>query len=337
MRRVVRLLIAILVFAPIFGGAENFTPRTFHVLAMEAIEPVKAVLQLGDAVQILLPQERNQLLFLEVEIKIPAIIAANKDSAAFCFYSDVRYQGDNDADSPLLETGSVNVPLQGKRLYYAPFPGRVGLNLALPYANYVLSPTPYLQVVPVTADETTATLFLHLENTNPTLTQEAQDALFYVTLRPHIENRGFLELIIRYPQGQNAPYSLFIDEKSAAPGRIALESGSHHLSVVSDFFRNEMRTFVIERGKTNHLEVELRDISPTLVIVAPDNVEVFLDDRPLLPGKPGTGNTPLALVPGDHLLRVNISGYEMLRTFHAENGRSYNITIRLDLDIQEIR
>jgi hypothetical protein len=59
-----------------------------------------------------------------------------------------------------------------------------------------------------------------------------------------------------------------------------------------------------------------------------------LDDRPL---KAGTGNTPLIVVPGDHILRVNISGYEMLRTFHAENGRSYNITIRLDLDIQEIR
>jgi hypothetical protein len=146
-----------------------------------------------------------------------------------------------------------------------------------------------------------------------------------------------LDLLIRYPPGQSAPYSLFIDEKPAAPGRIGLESGSHHLSVVSDFFRNEMRTFVIERGKTSRLEIELRDISPTLTVIAPDNVAVFLDDRPLTPGKPGTGNTPLVLIPGDHTLRVNISGYEMLRTFHAENGRSYNITIQLDLDIQEIR
>jgi hypothetical protein len=85
------------------------------------------------------------------------------------------------------------------------------------------------------------------------------------------------------------------------------------------------------------LEIELRDISPTLIIIAPDNVEVFLDDRLLLPGKPGMGSTPLVLDQGDHTLRANISGYEMLRTFRAENGRSYNITIRLDLDIQEIR
>jgi hypothetical protein len=304
---------------------------------MDAVEPVKAVLQLGDALQILLPQERNQLLFIEVEVRVPAVVAANKDAAAFGFYDNVSYQGDNDTETPPLETGITNLPLRGNRLYYVPFPNRVGINFALPYGRYVLPPSPYLQVIPVTADETTAALVLHLEKTGPALLQEAQDALIYVTVKPHLENRGFLDLLIRYPPGQSAPYSLFIDEKPATPGRIGLESGSHHLSVVSDFFRNEMRTFVIERGKTNRLEVELRDISPTLIVVAPDNVEVFLDDHPLLPGKAGTGNTPLIVVPGDHILRVNISGYEMLRTFHAENGRTYNITIRLDLDIQEIR
>jgi hypothetical protein len=319
------------------GGAENFTSRTFHVLPMDALEPVKAVVQLGDTLQILLPQNRSQLLYIEVEIKVPTVVVANKDAVALCFYENVRYQSDNDAEAPPLETGSANVPLQGKRLYYAPFPGRVGLNLAVPYANYVLPPTPYLQVIPVSVDENTTALFLQLEKSNAPLSQEAQDAFIYVTIKPHIENRGFLELLIRYPPGQNAPYSLFIDEKPAAPGRIGLESGSHHLSVVSDFFRNEMRTFVIERGKTSRLEIELRDISPTLIIVAPDNVEVFLDDRPLAPGKPGTGNIPLIVAPGDHTLRVNINGYELLRTFHAENGRNYNITIRLDLDIQEIR
>jgi hypothetical protein len=304
---------------------------------MDTLEPVQAVVQLGDALQILLPQERNQLLYLEVEIKVPTVIVANKDAVALCFYENVHYQTDNNAEAPPLETGSTTVPLQGKRLYYAPFPGRVGLNLAVPYARYVLPPTPYLQVVPVAVDENTASLFLHLEKSSAPLIQEALDALIYVTVKPHLENRGFLELLIRYPPGQNAPYSLFIDEKPAAPGRIGLESGSHHLSVVSDFFRNEMRTFTIEKGKTNRLEVELRDISPTLIVVAPDNVEVFLDNQALTPGKPGTGNVPLIVVPGDHTLRVNINGYDLLRTFHAENGRSYNITIRLDLDIQEIR
>jgi hypothetical protein len=333
--------------APFLAGAETFAVRTFHAVTMDATGPVKAVLQLGDALRIVLPTERAHLQSIEVELKVPAIVAAAKEPMAINFYDAVTMvipvtmpSGTAEGDVPLPEITATNITLRGRLLHTAPFANRVGVNLAVPYGGFVLPATPYAQVVPVTADEATTALLVYLPKpaASATVTPEMLDALLYVTVQPRMEDRGFLDLTLRFPPEKGAmPYSLYVDEKPTTEGRIPLESGVHHLSLVSDFFRNEMRTFTIERGKASRLEIELRDISPTVLVIAPDNVDVVFDDRPLLPGSPGTGTTPLLVTPGDHVLRVVINGYELLRTFHVENGRTYKIAIRLDLDIQEIR
>jgi hypothetical protein len=197
-----------------------------------------------------------------------------------------------------------------------------------------------MRVLPVVAGDGTSSLFLHLVQMDKSLSREASpgvmDALVYVTVRPQLEDKGALDLTINYTRtehmrGQERPYTVFIDEAPQAEDRIVLPTGTHHLSVVSDYFRNEVRTFIIEKGAVTSLVIVLRDIAPTLTVNAPDDVDIFLDDKKI------SGKGTILVAQGDHNLRFNIGGYEIFRALHIENGRSYQISLFFDVEIEEIR
>jgi hypothetical protein len=124
------------------------------------------------------------------------------------------------------------------------------------------------------------------------------------------------------------------DLTAAAPGlsRMTLATGAHHLSLVSDHFRNEVRTFTVEKGQTTRLAIDLKDITPTVTLAAPEGVAIWLDDRPVEPSP-----QPLVLPQGDHTLRFSLGGYDVQRVIHLENGKSYQVSLFFELEVEEIR
>jgi archaellum component FlaF (FlaF/FlaG flagellin family) len=125
---------------------------------------------------------------------------------------------------------------------------------------------------------------------------------------------------------------VFIDEQAVelAAGSILLDSGMHHLSVVSDYYRNETRTITVPKAQTLALEVSLTNIAPLIHITAPEGAEVLLDGEKVdLPQKAFT------IVPGDHTIKFTLGGYEAIKNIQVINGKTYSVVIAFDVDIIE--
>ena len=78
------------------------------------------------------------------------------------------------------------------------------------------------------------------------------------------------------------------------------------------------------------VDIALRDIAPTLQLVAPHNTIIFLDDQEI----PYT-KEDFVISQGDHTIRFIVGDYETVKTIQAVNGRSYVITLSLDAEVTE--
>jgi hypothetical protein len=312
-------------FLPVSLCADAFYARRIQISDMNAPSASPVQLQANEALRIILPQDRTLLKAIEIEITLPPELNLQQDAFMYAFYSGVTI------------TDEMRGEYTGTQTHSAPFPNRVGLTLGIPYGRAnTLQTTPYLTVVPVLADETTSSVFFSLQTRRVPVPRELPDARFSVRVKLIFESKGFLEINVRYrqPDDSKLPYIVFIDEKPVSPGygRIELSTGMHHIAVVSDFYRNVVKTFSIDQGKTNRIEIELVDIAPTLEIIAPENSSIYLDDLPIAV----TGEA-LKLTQGEHRVRVLLGGYELLRTVYAETGKSYRISVFFDAEIEEIR
>jgi hypothetical protein len=313
------------VFLPVSLCADAFYVRRVYTSDMNMPSVSPALLQANDGLKIILPSDRTLLKAIEIEIKIPPELAAQQDTFSYAFYTSVTV-----TDEMLGE-------YTGTRTYYAPLPNRVGLTLGISYGKAdAIQTNPYLTVVPVRADETTESVFFILQTMPRRVLRELTDARFSVLVKLIFESKGFLDLAVSYrrPNDSKLPYIVFIDEKSVSlgHGKIELSTGVHHLAVVSDFYRNVVKSFSIDQGKTSRLEIELVDIAPTLEIISPEHSEIYLDDALI-----NAANEVITLAQGEHRVRVLLGGYELLRTIYAENGKSYRISVFFDAEIQEIR
>jgi hypothetical protein len=78
------------------------------------------------------------------------------------------------------------------------------------------------------------------------------------------------------------------------------------------------------------LEVELRDIAPTLQVIAPDNTKIFLDEVEI----PYTKDA-FVISQGEHMIRFVVGDYETVRSIQAVNGRSYVVNLSLEVEVTE--
>ncbi|MDR1786665.1 MAG: hypothetical protein LBR23_09440 [Spirochaetaceae bacterium] len=284
-----------------------------------------AQLKLNDGLAVSLPEDRTFLKGMEVDVAIPPEIAGFPGTAGYSVYG---------ALTPAPAPGRIDY--SGERLAFDVFPARSGLLLGVPYGSGgALKTSPYIRLLPVVLTENTEALFFRIHLVMKGVTEEVLQSRFQVTVRPVFANKGRLLLRVAFPaEGEGKPYTVFIDENAleAPPEGIILDSGIHHLSIVSDFYRNETRTFTIPRGQTIPLEVALQDIAPTMLITAPAGSEVLLDGERIpfpLPVK------PFPITPGDHTVKFSFGGYETLQTINAVNGKSYTMALSLEVKVLE--
>lgn len=161
---------------------------------------------------------------------------------------------------------------------------------------------------------------------------ETYDAKFNVAVKPVLMNKGTLKLEVFSPDGQNASYEVFIDDAPVAllNGKVLLDSGKHNLNVQSEEFRNEMRTVYIEQAKTSEIQINLKSLAPTLIVTAPENSDVFIDDE-----KVDSFGTEFVVSEGEHIVKCQLGGYEIVRSLSIEKGKSYSVNLAVDLEISE--
>lgn len=327
MKRKAQLLtIALLVILAGTATAEVFRTRRTVLLQLPEAGSADCAAGINDAVAIRLPDDTTFLQAIELEIRIPEVIAQYRGAVAYSLYTDV---------SPEPSEGRIDY--SGSRDMIDTLPGRLSLSVTVPLLmENTLKQSPYTTILPFVHDKDKA-IFLRFQLVMKGIPESFDDETLSVTAKPIYVDKGRLVLDMKYPLGQDQkliekPYSVFVDEAPVVPdgGTVILDTGIHHLSIVSDFYRNETRTFTVEQAQSTSVQIQLRDITPTLQLVVPEGTAVFLDGNQLK----DTSRT-LVIEQGEHSVRFSVGGYEVTRNLQAVNGRSYTVSLTIGVDVAE--
>ena len=351
------LLITVVFFSLSAFSYENFRVHKTVIADMtDEVSPVKAVLEVNDALVIKVPKEPVFLQGLSLEVKIPPEVAEFRDSVAYFLYTDVKPQ-------PTEKT----IDYQGNRIFINTFPTRLSCNLLIPLGDSVeLKETPYSTVLPPAMSDKSGYVFFRLQLVMKGTPVNIWDSSFVIDIKPILADKGALDLTVLAPelhskettshdseQNENLEnessevskiensiinlegtglYTLYIDNElpTYTDKKIILPTGQHHLSIVSDMYRSEVRTVVIEQAQTTKLEVVLKDVTPLVEVVAPEGIQVFLDSDEV-----HNWQEPFNVSEGNHLLRFVLGGYEKIQSFEAFNGKTYKFSLNLDVNVIE--
>ncbi|HZK19804.1 MAG TPA: hypothetical protein VFC68_03660 [Treponemataceae bacterium] len=295
-------------------------------------------LQLGvnDALALVLPKDKEFLKGIEFEITIPQVAVYYRGAIVWSLYNKV---------TPLPAEDVIDY--NADKVYQDIFPGTLSYNFKVPIIeNHNLESSPYTVLLPKLYTKEADLMFMRFQLAMKGSSADLYNALFTVQVKPVLFDEGLFVLDLQYPESNTLDNNesflegasvIYIDgeavgevQKGESVKPIRLSTGTHHLSIISDFYRNEVRTFTIDQAGTSNVFVKLRDVTPFITISAPSSSKVYLDDNELL-----LDNTELYVRPGEHTIRFIIGDYELIKSFTVENGKSYTLGVTMDVDILE--
>ena len=223
--------------------------------------------------------------------------------------------------------------LTGNRIAFEALPSRLRIVYHIPIrANHGLRTTTSVTVPTGIIAPSTFPLLFRLMPVNKGLSSEFENLRFNVTARPILSDEGAIRLVPRYPpQLRNRPFTVLINDVVVTDINelIMLREGEHHLVILSDDYRNESRRFTVERGRIVDLILELHDPTPMLIFEGPQNAEVYLNNTLV------RSRDPIPIEPGTHEVRFIIGDYTVIRTINVQRGKTYRISLEVDLIISE--
>lgn len=105
--------------------------------------------------------------------------------------------------------------------------------------------------------------------------------------------------------------------------------GEHKIQVDSHFYKSEVVTCIVEKGKIELIDIKLKPLAPLIVVEGPSNIEVYFDNQAIR--LPFSANVEA----GEHILRFKMEGYEATRNITAEQGKKYLLNLSLEINISE--
>ena len=277
---------------------------------------------INDSIVIFLPDDTTYLEGIEIKIAIPDEVAAWQGSVAFSLYNDI---------TPAPRVSQIDY--SGTRAYVSPLPARRSWTVQIPlFAASSFKESPYAVKLAVVPDIKRGFVFIRLQPAMKGIPDETINAALKISVKPILNNKGKLLISTTYPGDELLPYMLFIDDTQATltDDSWILPSGIHNVSIVSEFYRNETRTVRVDQAKTTELVVQLKSVTPTLLITAPANTIVYLDDE-----KCSVFGKEFEIAEGEHTVRFLMGDYEVVRTFTMQKGKSYTASLAVDVDIAE--
>jgi hypothetical protein len=275
-----------------------------------------------DSVAVFLPADITFFRGIELNIKIPEEIAGWRDSVAYSFYRNI---------TPLPQAGTIDY--EGTKDYLSTLPAKLSWTLQIPLTkDSSFETTPYTTILPVIPDITNRFIFFRMQPAMKGIPESALNSKLKISVKPVYFDEGRLTLDISGPSADIKPYTVFVDDKNISldNGKCILATGVHTVSIVSDYYRNEIRTVQINQAQDSLLAIKLRDIAPTVRVTAPQSTIVYLDDTELT-----TKNQELVVTPGDHKIRFVIGDYEVVKTVSAKDGHSYTVSLSIDATVAE--
>ncbi len=305
--------------------AESFRVSRVHELSVVQTPDSEGTARLGinEALAISLPADQTFIEGLELKFDIPEAVASWMDSVACSVYANI---------SPTPK--ATQIDYSGTRAYVKTLPGKLSWVLQIPLKkeNSIKSNN-YTTKVDSVITPSSNIIFVRLQPVMKGVPEETLNAIVPITVKPILMNKGQLAFKLIPPEKKLEPCTIFIDDKMtplSADSKVLLDTGVHDISIISESYRNEVRTVRIERAKTTELSVEMKSLEPTLLITAPEGTEVLLDDV-----KCTTLGKEFVITEGEHKIKFTIGDYEIVRSITAIKGKTYTANFSLDLDISE--
>ncbi|MCL2601591.1 MAG: hypothetical protein FWD91_02125 [Treponema sp.] len=261
---------------------------------------------------------------IQLELAAPAAFLSHEGSLAVEIYGDL----DNVAGTGIAD-------INGRQLAYTILPARIRTIYQIPLRDdHGLRTSPYATVLiddVISADS--FPLLFRIMPIGKGTSRELESMKFDLTVKPLLTNEGALRIDFRYPENlPNRAVTVFINGKlmENPTSEQLLTEGEHHLVILSEDYRNQSSTFVVERARVLELTVMLQDTTPLLVFDHPESVQVFLNDE-LVPNS----HTPHPVEPGVHEVRFHIGDHTIMRSVTIQKGQTYRVSLSLDMLITE--
>jgi len=278
---------------------------------------------INGAVIINLGDDTRFLKGVEIELTAPQSWLPYRGSLVMIMYNKINPQ-----------TADGLADIDGSRIAFEPLPSRLRIIYHVPIRQYHgLRATTSVTIPTNIIQSASFPIIFRLMQISKGLPDDFEKITFNLTARPILSDEGAVKIIPRYPsQLRNKPFTVLIDD-SVVPNisdQVFLREGEHHLVVVSEDYRNESRRFVVEKGKVIDLTIELQDPSPIIVFEAPQNAQIYLNNN-LIP----RGRESVTVNPGQHEVKIHVSDYTITRTLNIQRGKTYRVSLAVDLNVQE--
>ena len=306
-------------------NAESFRVSKVHELSVVQTAESEGTARLGinEALAITLPEDQTFIEGLELKFDIPEAVASWMDSVACSVYANI---------SPTPK--STQIDYNGTRAYVKTLPGKLSWVLQIPLKkDNSIKSNNYTTKVDSVITPSKNVIFVRLQPVMKGVPEETLNSIIPITVKPILMNKGQLVFKLVAPEKKLEPCTVFIDDKMTSlseNSKVLLDAGVHDISIISEAYRNEVRTVRIDRAKTTELTVEMKSLEPTLLITAPEGTEVLLDEA-----KCTTFGKEFVITEGEHKIKFTIGDYEIVRTITAIKGKTYTANFSLDLQITE--
>lgn len=259
---------------------------------------------------------------VELSLTVPQAYLARRGSLGIAVYTDMN-----------AVPGVGVADIEARSLFLDPLLNKIQTVYQIPIrASHGLRTTPYATVSNRVVSIASFPILVRIMPVIKGIEGDIEQMSFTLSAKPVLSNEGALSLSFRHPEHlKDKPFIVLIDDvlvENRDEERL-LREGEHHLVIVSEDFRNESRTFLIERGKTLEMNVDLHDPSPVVFFEAPDQAAVYFDGTPVSAGMSVTTE------PGRHEVRMELSDYTIIRSVTMQKGKTYKISLLVDLNISE--
>ncbi|MDR2151024.1 MAG: hypothetical protein LBO67_09530 [Spirochaetaceae bacterium] len=260
---------------------------------------------------------------IELQITAPPEFLAYQQSLAFMVYADI---------GSVPHLGIIDVV--GRQIVYELLANKIQSVYQIPLRNaHGLRTTPYISVLTAPVLPRSFPLLFRFMPVMKGLTEEFEALVFQVHVKPILSDEGALQISFKYPEKlSDRPFTVLIDDQvvdNPADEQI-IKEGEHHLMVLSEDYRHENIRFLVERGQTHELTIELHDTTPLIIFEAPAHVLIYLDNELLT-----STASPYPVEPGPHEVKFQINDYSVLKPLLVQRGKTYRVALTIDVQISE--
>jgi hypothetical protein len=317
-------------FLYLFLSTFSLGAETLHIsnagnllVSLDKPEGNSINLSYTDSAVISLDREIRFLKGIELELIVPQVYMAHRGSLALGMYADL---------DRIPETGTGD--LEARQISMEPIPNKIQIIYQIPIrSSHGLRTSPYASLpAGIVPPESFPILFRILPLVKD-LSEEVETMPFRLTVKPILSDEGAVRIVTRFPeQLPRRPFTVLIDDEVVEQPEQArlLREGEHHLIIISNDYRNESHRFLIERGKILDLTITLKDTMPLIFFEAPENARIFFDDEPV-----DNSLQPITADPGLHKVRFQMSDYSIVRPLPIQRGKTYRVTLAVDVFISE--